>query len=116
MNPSVSARPARRARPGSNATETDTSGRILRAAVNLVFGMPFLFCLLTATRGHLWLQTHRMLGDGVGRAAPLLWPVIASLGALWLGVSLMLQPVPQRRPTGALLVLAGSALLVLLHP
>jgi hypothetical protein len=107
---------ARRARSDSDPTGADRSNRILRAAVHVVFGMPFVLCLWAATRGPLWLASHRMLGDGVGRAASLVWPAIAALGALWLGVSLMLQPDPKRKPTGALLVLAGSAVLVLLHP
>jgi len=42
-------------------------------------------------------------------------PIAGALGALWLGVSLVLHPDRARRPAGALLVLVGSALIVLLN-
>jgi hypothetical protein len=96
------------------APETDTSLPILQIAVNLVFGPPFLLCLFVAVRGNVgW--GYRFLEGGGHSIAPYVWTMAAALGALWLGVSLLLHPVRARRPAGGLLVLAGSALIVLLN-
>jgi hypothetical protein len=89
---------------------------VLQVAINLVFGAPFLWCLVSAVRGPLWWGSHRLLGDGVGRSSTLVWVTAAALGALWLGVSLMLATLPARKAAGVLLVLAGCALLVGFHP
>lgn len=96
------------------APETDTSLPILQIAVNLVFGTPFLACLFVAVRSKIaWgYRFPEVGGHGFG---PYVWTMAAALGALWLGVSLVLHPVRPRRPAGALLMLAGSALIVLLN-
>jgi hypothetical protein len=80
---------------------------IPRGAIHVVFGTPFLFCLFLAVRGYLWVGSHRVLGDAVGRSFYLIWAITACLGSLWLGVSLMLHPVQGRRAAGALLVLTA---------
>ena len=89
---------------------------ILQIAVNLVFGTPFVFYLFVAVRGRVLWESHRIFGDGIGRNFALIWVMVAALGALWLGVSLMLASIPNRRHAGGLLVLLGCALLVRLHP
>lgn len=100
-------------RDAARSPESDTSMPILQIAVNIVFGTPFLWCLFVAVRGNVgW--GYRFLEGGSTGIAALIWPMAAALGALWLGVSLMLHPDRDRRPAGALFVLAGSALLVLL--
>lgn len=101
-------------RDAARSPESDTSMPILQIAVNIVFGTPFLWCLFVAVRGNVgW--GYRLLDAGRSSMAPYVWTMAAALGALWLGVSLVLHPVRARRPAGALLVLAGSALIVLLN-
>jgi hypothetical protein len=100
----------------SEASVVDHSRTILQIAINIVFGMPFLWCLLGAVRGPIWWGSHRLLGDGIGRDSAFVWAAVAALGALWLGVSLMVAPARGRRTVGVLLVLTGSALLVGFHP
>ena len=104
------------AKPSTQTSRSETSGRVLQVAINLVFGIPFLWCLLYAVRGPLWWGSHKVLGDDIGRISSLVWVMAAATGALWLGVSLLLSAVPARKFVGALLVLLGSALLVGLHP
>jgi uncharacterized membrane protein len=104
--------------PGLPARGSD-EGRarsVLQTAINIVFGFPFLWCLVGAVRGPLWWSTHRLLGDGIGRNFSFVWAMVAALGALWLGVSLMFAPARVRRFTGVLLVLTGCALLLGFHP
>ena len=97
-----------------DSPESDTSLPILQIAINIVFGTPFLACLLVAIRGKLaW--GYRFLEGGGHGFGPYVWTMAVALGALWLGVSLAVQPARARRPAGALLVLAGSALIVLLN-
>lgn len=98
--------------------EATTSAPILQIAVNIVFGTPFLACLFLAMRGSLWDGFRRLEAGGVAIAA-VIWPMTASLGAVWLGASLLLRPVSTTRAAtvriaGALLVLAGSTALALL--
>ncbi len=96
------------------APGTDTSLPLLQIAINLVFGAPFLACLFVAFRSNIgWgYRSLEFAGHGFG---PYVWTMAAALGALWLGMSLLLHPVRARRPAGAMLVLAGSALIVLLN-
>jgi len=93
-----------------------TSRSILQIAINLVFGTPFLWCLLVAVRGRVLWDSHRIFGDGLGRNSALIWAMVAALGALWLGVSLMLASISNKRPAGGILVLLGCALLIWFHP
>jgi uncharacterized membrane protein len=92
------------------------SRTVLQIAVNLVFGTPFLWCLLIAVRGRVLWDSHRVFGDGIGRGSTLIWVMAAALGALWLGVSFLLTTVRARTFAGALLVLVASVLLVGFHP
>jgi hypothetical protein len=92
---------------------TDTSLPILQIAINLVFGTPFLACLFVARSKIAWVYRIPEIG-GYG-FVPYVWTMTAALGALWLGVSLALHPVRARRPAGAFLMLAGTALIVLLN-
>ena len=62
------------------------SGAACQFTPSIVFGTPFLWCLLGAVRGPLWWGSHRLLGDGIGRDSMLAWAMVAALGALWLGV------------------------------
>jgi hypothetical protein len=103
-------------RAPSERSDADRSRAILQIAINIVFGTPFLWCLLGAVRGPLWWGSHQLLGDGIGRDSMLVWAMVAALGALWLGVSLVLAPVRGRRLAGVLLILTGCALLVGFHP
>jgi hypothetical protein len=96
--------------------QVSTARRVLQVAVNIVFGLPFLWCLLIAVRGRDLWSSHRVFGDGIGRNADLLWMVAAAMGALWLGVTLMLTAARAGRIAGALLVVVGGALLVGFHP
>ena len=96
------------------APESDTSLPIVQIAINLVFGTPFLACLFVAVRSKIaW--GYRSLEVAGHEFGPYIWTLAAALGALWLGVSLLLHPVRARRSAGAMLVLAGSALIVLLN-
>jgi hypothetical protein len=106
-------RPERSAAGGSRVAG---SGSGLQIAINLVFGSPFLWCLLGALRGHLWWGSHQLIGDGVGRGSHVIWATAFALGSFWLGVSLMLTSSAARsRSLGLLLVVAGAALLVGFH-
>jgi len=97
-----------------DSPKSDRSLPILQIAINIVFGTPFLACLLVAIRGKLaW--GYRFLEGGGHGSGPYVWTMAVALGALWLGVSLVLHPLRVRRPAGALLVLVGSALIVLLN-
>ena len=109
----TSSQPLGRAVPDA-APESVTSLPILQIAINLVFGTPFLACLFVALRWNIgW--GYRLLDSVHSGTHPYVWTMAAALGALWLGVSLVLHRVRARRPAGALLVLAGSALIVLLN-
>ncbi len=108
----TSSRPLGLAVP-DDAPESDTSLPILQIAINIVFGTPFLACLFVASRGKLaW--GYRLLEGGGHGFGSYVWTMAVALGALWLGVSLVLHPARARRPAGALLMLVGSALIVLL--
>ncbi len=88
---------------------------LLRAAVHVVFGVPFLCSLALAVRPSLW-RSNNVLGDQIGSNPALPWTTVAALGMLWLGVLSLLAPAPWRRYAGAFLVIAGSALLFTIHP
>lgn len=103
------------AKSAARTSRSETSGGFLQVAINLVFGVPFLWCLLYAVRGPMWWGAHKVLGDDIGRISALVWVMVAATGALWLGVSLLFSAVPARRFVAALLVLLGGALLVGLH-
>lgn len=96
--------------------QAGTSRKVLQLAVNIVFGLPFFWCLLVAVRGRDMWNSHRVFGDGIGQNAHLLWIVVAAMGALWLGVSLMLMATRLGRIAGTLLVVMGGAVLVGFHP
>ena len=96
--------------------QVSTSRKVLQVAVNIVFGLPFLWSLLIAVRGRDLWNSHRMFGDGIGHDVGLLWMLVAAMGALWLGVSLMLMAARGGRIAGALLIVAGGMLLVGFHP
>ena len=90
-------------------------GTVLRAAIHVVFGMPFLYSLAFAIRGSPWWQTKNLLSDQISGNPALLWTTVAALGMLWLGVLSLLTPIRWRRYAGAFLVIAGSALLFAFH-
>jgi hypothetical protein len=91
-------------------------GRGLQIAIHVVFGTPFLWCLLGALRGHLWWGVHQLIGDGVGDVSRVIWATTLALGSFWLGVSLMLMSSAARnKSVGLLLVLAGAGLLIAIH-
>jgi hypothetical protein len=89
---------------------------LLRAAIHVVFGVPFLCSLAFAMRLSLWLRSRNVLSEQIGSNPALLWTMVAALGMLWLGVLSLLTPAPWRRYAGAFLVIAGSALLFAFHP
>jgi hypothetical protein len=86
-----------------------------RAAIHAVFGVPFLCSLAFAIRPSWWRSKNFFRGE-IGSNPALLWPTVAALGMLWVGVLSLLTPAPWRRYAGAFLVIAGSALLVAFHP
>jgi hypothetical protein len=116
LTTSTFASDAWRDRSAKEGPKVSSSRSILQVAVNLVFGAPFLWCLLVAIRGRVLWDSHRIFGDAIGRNFALIWVMAAALGALWLGVTVMLAPTPGRRPAGGILVLLGFALLVGFHP
>ena len=85
---------------------------MLRVAVNVVFGAPFLASLAFALRAPLWWRSRNVLADQIGGQPVLLWATVAALPVLWLGAISLLAPVAWRRIAGAPLVTDGSALLV----
>ena len=83
-----------------DSPESDTSLPILQIAINIVFRTPFLACLFVASRGKLgW--GYRLLEGGGNGFGSYVWTTALALGALWLGVSLVLHPARARRPAGA---------------
>jgi hypothetical protein len=88
---------------------------LLRAAIHVVFGVPFLCSLVVAIRLSLWWRNVNLLSDRIGSDLALLWTSAAALGMLWLGVLFLLTPAPPRKYAGALLVIVGSAVLFTVH-
>ena len=101
----------RRHDPTADELKVDRSRTVLQIAVNLVFGIPFLWGLLVAVRGRVMWQSHRIFGDGIGRSATSLWIMVAATGAMWLGVSLMLRSSPREKFAGLVSSLVALALL-----
>ena len=102
----------RRARARSARVEPWKPLTLLRVAVNVVFGAPFLASLAFALRAPLWWRSRNVLADQIGGQPALLWATVAALGVLWLGAISLLAPVAWRRFTGALLVAVAGAMLV----
>ena len=102
----------RRARARSARVEPWKPQTLLRVAVNVVFGAPFLASLAFALRAPLWWRSRNVLADQIGGHPALLWATVAALGILWLGTNSVLAPVAWRRYAGALLIVVASALLV----
>ena len=91
------------------------SSRLERFAVAVVFGIPFLYCVQGAARGHLFTGPHADASLLRGFTA---WAVTAALGSLWLGVSLHLGlasrlPEQVRNALAFGLILASSTALLL---
>ncbi len=104
--------PSRHESPTAVGRGGDISGTVVQIAVNVVFGMPFLWGLLVAVRGRDLWHSHRLFGDALGRATTSMWLAVAALGALWLGVGLMLRPAPRLKIAGVLVVVLACGLLV----
>jgi apolipoprotein N-acyltransferase len=101
-------------RPKANEGWRESS-RLAIWAVAVVFGIPFLYCVQGAARGHLFTGPHADASLLRGFAA---WAVTGALGSLWLGVSLHLglaSRLPERARDALAfgLIVAGAAALLL---
>jgi len=84
--------------------------------VNLIFGVPFVYCLVGAASGHLFLPHGRGRGGDVVLSGPAAWSMVAGVTLLWIGLSvrlglLRLLPDSARKIVEMIILFAGVALL-----
>jgi len=80
----------------TTAPDGHPTQRLLGLAVAAaVFGIPFIYCLQGAARGHLFLGRYSFFGHDSLMSGLAAWAVATALGSLWLGVSLQLDLAPR---------------------